>query len=122
MKRTKIYVSFDEPAVRQLERQAWEEGITIPAAVERDTVNYIRSKAMETKPINFKEANSLLTLPAVGKDCGNLPCFKDGEHVVSCWKIPFWRRWRVLFTGRVWLCVRGQTHPPLWIETSIFIK
>ena len=42
--KTQIYVSFDEPAVRQLERQAWEEGITIPAAVERDTVRYLLSK------------------------------------------------------------------------------
>lgn len=56
------------------------------------------------KPIKFKEANVVfgedqpeyLPLPAYCADT------KEG-HAVTCWKLSFLERIRILFTGRVWL-------------------
>ncbi|GAG39678.1 unnamed protein product, partial [marine sediment metagenome] len=52
----------------------------------------------------------------------DLPVYRDDEQVISCWKIPLLRRFKVLFTRRVYLQVLGQTHPPLHIETDAFEK
>ena len=69
------------------------------------------------KPILFKEANGTL----LGKgDVQDLPVFRDGKQVISCWRIPFWQRITLLWKGRVWLYVRGETHPPVWIQTDCF--
>jgi len=73
-----------------------------------------------TIPIHFKEANNTLYSTTDDSDVKSLPVFKDGEHIVSCWRIPFWKRFKVLFTGKVWLVVRGNSHPPLWIDTECF--
>lgn len=69
----------------------------------------------EVKPIAFKQANDTL-LGGLIEDCEDLPVFKDGHLVISCWRVPVWKRLVLLFTGRVWLVVRGKTHPPLFIE------
>jgi len=75
----------------------------------------------ETKPVKFPESNCLLV---GGTGVTDLPVLAGqmdgvGDVVISCWRIPFWKRVKLLFTGRVWLCVKGQTHPPLYIETEI---
>lgn len=72
---------------------------------------------VETKPIVFDEANDTLNGSA---DVDDLPVYRDGKHTISCWYIPFWKRIKLLFTGKVWLCVEGKTHPPLWIDTECF--
>lgn len=73
---------------------------------------------MEMRPVKFKEANG--TLVGQTDDVEDLPVYRDGDYVISCWRIPFWKRLKVLFTGRVWLGIMGQTHAPLWIETEAF--
>ena len=73
---------------------------------------------METRPIQFKEANG--TLAGQTPDVGDLPVYRDGEYVISCWRIPFWKRLKVLWSGRVFLAVQGHTHAPLWVDTEAF--
>ena len=63
------------------------------------------------KPIKFKESNVLLT----GKgDIKNLPAFRDGEHIMSCWKMSFREKLKFLIFGRIWLIVKSsKTQPPM---------
>ena len=72
----------------------------------------------ETKPVQFKQANDVL----LGGDTGaaDLPIFRGEQHVVSCWRLPWIRRVRVLLTGCVYLVVQGKTHPPVYVETDEF--
>jgi hypothetical protein len=72
---------------------------------------------MDTRPIDFDEANGTLSGT---DDVDDLPVYRDGEHTISCWHIPFWKRIKLLFTGNVWLCVKSQSHPPLWLDTECF--
>jgi len=73
---------------------------------------------METRPVKFKQANWVLKGPDGVED---LPvCHTDDGNVCSCWRIPWIKRLKVLLTGRVFLVVRGHTHPPLWIDTECF--
>jgi len=74
----------------------------------------------EMRPIDFPEANGKL----LGKgETIDLPvCFTADGNVCSCWHIPFIKRLKLIFSGRVYLVVKGKTHPPLWIDTSVFKK
>lgn len=79
------------------------------------------------KTIKFKEANKELTKPKnmTDKKCGSLWVFNDGKQCISCWKVPFWKRVKMLFHGKVWLSVvSGNTQPPVWIDVdnTVFIK
>lgn len=68
----------------------------------------------ETKPIKFSRCNGTLT---GSNDVGDLPVWRTPKgNVVSCWKVPFFRRLRFLFTGRIYLAIKGKTHAPVWIE------
>lgn len=62
------------------------------------------------KPINFKEQNVIYAenqpqyMP--------LPAFKnDGGEVVSCWKLSFIERIRILFTGKLWVSLMTFNKP-----------
>ena len=74
---------------------------------------------METKqmtPIEFKEQNKVLTKPRdmTDEQCKSLPCFTNGECVVSCWQMTWRERVTALLTGKVWISVRsGHTAPPI---------
>ena len=53
-----------------------------------------------------------------------LPSFRTpDEHgiVVSCWKTSLAERWRILFTGRVWLSVCTFNRPlqPVRVEAGV---
>ena len=72
--------------------------------------------------MKFPQANMTLRAADGDPNVVDLPVYSDGYQVASCWRIPFWRRWRVLLTGRVFLVVRGTTHPPLYVETQVFGK
>jgi len=74
----------------------------------------------ETRPVRFLEANRTLCGGATGAE--DMPVYDDGGGLISCWKIPFWKRFKVLFTGCVWLHVSGRTHAPLYIETQVFVR
>jgi len=72
----------------------------------------------ETKAVNFEQANDVLR----GGDTGaaDLPIYRADEYLVSCWRLPWIRRLRVLLTGCIYLVVQGKTHPPLYVETDEF--
>ncbi len=63
------------------------------------------------KPIKFKESNVMLT----GKgEIKNLPAYRDGEHIMSCWKMSLKEKLSALLFGRVWLVVKSsKTQPPV---------
>ena len=71
----------------------------------------------DMKPITFKEMNGILTGV---DDIIDLPVFRNGEEIISCWRIPFLKRIKVLFCGHVWLRVQGKTHAPVCVSTECF--
>lgn len=73
----------------------------------------------ETKPVFFPQANGVLHGNRPAED---LPVCRTDGMVVSCWHVPLWKRIRLLFSGRIWLVVKGTTQPPLWIDTEVIWK
>ncbi len=71
------------------------------------------------KPIPFKEMNKILVIP-LGipvHDIDDLPVFRDGEQVISCWKLGFWDRMNAVIFGKVWLGVLGKkSQPPVRLD------
>ncbi len=71
------------------------------------------------RPVDFPASNKTLTEPAAWHTqsrgrCENLPVWNDGEESISCWRLGWRERLKVLFTGRVWLrVVGGLTQPPV---------
>ncbi len=74
------------------------------------------------KPKKFNEATKCLKPPTQWDEkkdgkCGNLWVFNDGKQSISCWKLSFWQRIKVLFFGRIWLSVfSGMSQPPVWLS------
>lgn len=70
----------------------------------------------QVKPVTFKEVNGgLLGID----DIKDLPVYRSNGCVSSCWKIPFLKRLKILFTGCVYLVVMANTHPALYIDTEL---
>ena len=66
------------------------------------------------KPIKFKESN--VTLTGEG-EIKNLPAFRNGEHIMSCWKMNLKEKISALIFGKVWLIVKSRkTQPPVSIN------
>ena len=66
------------------------------------------------KPIKFKESN--ITLTGQG-EINPLPAFRDGRHIISCWKMSLKEKLSALLFGRVWLIVKSsKTQPPVTIN------
>lgn len=64
------------------------------------------------KPIEFKHQNTVYAKDQ--PEYQPLPALKiEGPegHVVSCWKMTFLERLKVLFTGRVWLSLMSFNKP-----------
>ena len=68
------------------------------------------------EPKDFKESTSVLTAPGSMPNCGDLPVYKDGNQCVSCWHVSMKERFAILFTGNVWMGVKGVTQPPVWLS------
>lgn len=64
------------------------------------------------KPIEFEEQNVIfaedqpeyLPLPAHRVD-------EAEGRVISCWKLTLWERIKLLFTGRLWVCLMSFNKP-----------
>lgn len=69
------------------------------------------------KPTTFKQQNITFTKPEdMSEDeCSSLPAYKYPGGVISCWKLSFRERLRLLFTGIVWLDIVGSGQPPVWL-------
>lgn len=67
------------------------------------------------KPVPFPEQNIVFYPPEGMEDkCGRLPAFRGEGQVISCWRLRFWERLQLLFTGRLWFSVIGNEQPPVW--------
>lgn len=62
-------------------------------------------------PVDFEQANKKLT--GRTPDVSDLLVHDNGTSVMSCWKIPFWARIKIVFTGKIFLAIKGKTHPPV---------
>lgn len=64
------------------------------------------------KPIEFKHQN--IVFAKNQPEYLPLPALKikgDEGYVVSCWKMTFFERIKVLFTGKVWLSLMSFNKP-----------
>ncbi len=67
-------------------------------------------------PIEFDEQNGVLTKPdgMTDEQCCPLPCFRNGERVISRWQMTWKERFVALVTGKVWASVwSGHSSPPI---------
>jgi len=65
------------------------------------------------KPIEFKEYNKVYAKDQ--SDYLPIPVFESSEpsgEIISCWKLSFVERLRLLFTGKIWVCLL-MFHKPL---------
>lgn len=67
------------------------------------------------KPIQFDQANGLARYTVAGLP---VPVLRNGAEIVSVWRLSWWERLRLLFTGRVYLRVisPGRDHQPATIQ------
>lgn len=70
------------------------------------------------KGVDFPEKNIDLGSPENGPECYTLPAHYSKEHTafVSCWTPSEEELKEIQRTGKVWLWVFGQGHPPVSIE------
>ena len=70
-------------------------------------------------PVAFLEANTVWKgWPAdeTRSEVMDLHAHKDDRNQsISCWRMSWRERIRILFTGRVWLSVMGEQHPPVCV-------
>jgi len=55
----------------------------------------------------FEESNVV----AKGDGYFDLYTLKGNGMFTSCWKVPFIKRIKLLFTGRIWLCLEYEKQP-----------
>ena len=72
------------------------------------------------KATKFEQANRIFTKPTGMSDdeCISLPAFSDETHLISRWRPSFKERIVILFGGKVWLWIAGQSQPPVALETK----
>ena len=64
------------------------------------------------KPTEFDEQN--VTFATNQDEYLNLPAFRNPDstgRVVSCWKLSWKERIKILFTGRLWSCIMTFNEP-----------
>lgn len=64
------------------------------------------------KPIEFKEQNIVFAKDQ--PEYQPLPAFKnesDQGEVISCWELTFKERIKILFTGKLWVCLLSFNRP-----------
>lgn len=69
-------------------------------------------------PELFPEANVVLGPPkgVSDEECGTLPVRRNGETLVSCWRLSPAEIEEIQRTGCVWLSIWGQvTQPPVLV-------
>ncbi len=72
------------------------------------------------KPIEFKEQNIVFA-----KDQPpylSLPAYQDSEQggrIFHCWKLNFKERFKMLFTGKLWINILNFNQPPQPIKPMV---
>jgi len=73
------------------------------------------------KPIKFKESSGMFI--GATNDIKPLPVYQNDDEIISCWKVSLKDKLKILFSGKVWLHVKGTTMPPVFINSSFpFVK
>lgn len=67
------------------------------------------------QPINFPEQNIIFF---GGYEAEELPAHRARDQIVSCWKGTFSDRIRFLLKGRMYLSVKGDDLPLVWMDTD----
>ena len=73
----------------------------------------------EISPATFPQVNGKLTGNSDTKD---LPVCRVDGMICTCWQVSFWKRIQILVTGRIWMVAKGNTQPPMCLETEIVWK
>ncbi|MBQ8299495.1 MAG: hypothetical protein IJX99_06505 [Clostridia bacterium] len=61
------------------------------------------------KPVKFEDVNCVLQAPG----CKELPVLKTEKHIVSCWEMTEMEKEEFARTGRIYLSIMGEAHPPV---------
>ncbi len=75
--------------------------------------------------VKFEGFTSTLHPPKAllgGKQEGKLYAFKDGQQVVSCWRLTEAELKEVAATGVVWLAIRDPEGPPALVSGSALVN
>ena len=69
-------------------------------------------------PIKFPEADHHLLRPEdmTDEQCTSLDAFWTGDNFISCWKVSWKERLKILFGKPIWLWMRSRRHPPVALE------
>ena len=76
------------------------------------------------EPIRFPEANFVWKgweADETRDEVLDLHSYKDESQTISCWKMTFKERLKVLFSGNVWLHVIGH-QPPVAVTADLPFK
>lgn len=76
------------------------------------------------KPIAFKQQNAIFTAPAgmSEEQCSDLPAYRDDAEIISCWKMSWCERLKMLVTGVIWFSVMGDRQPPICLSVDTFFN
>jgi hypothetical protein len=66
---------------------------------------------------DFPQSNFTYTAPAEMPNCYDLPTYRGEGVAVSCWKLTLRQRLRLLLTGKLFLWVVMNGHPPVCLTT-----
>ena len=73
------------------------------------------------KPIEFKDQNIIFAEDQ--QEYLNLPACtyenKSGAGIISCWKLTWKERFKIFFTGILWINVRTFNNPPQPIRPMV---
>jgi len=72
----------------------------------------------EPNAVKFKGANFTYTAPKEMENCADLPCYRGKGIAVSCWKFSLFDRVRFILTGRIWLTLLMDGHPPVALTAA----
>jgi len=62
--------------------------------------------------IDFDERNIIVS----GEGYFNLYVHKSDKSFISCWHVPFWKRVKLLFTGKIWLLLQHCNQPQILVD------
>ena len=78
------------------------------------------------KPIKFSQVNMELSKPLTmtNEQCQSLPVFAGDDHegysvFISCFQLDSDELLRIMETGKVWLRVHSDRHPPVSLDVEI---
>jgi hypothetical protein len=75
-------------------------------------------KPKDAHSLKFPQVNfTYRTPPGMQDTCGDLPVYRGENMAVSLWKFPWRQRWRFLFSGKMWIWVMMNGHPPISLTT-----